>query len=233
MVFVSTDLPPTAKGSFTLATDGVATKVESDEFIQIDGLKRYELSAYLKQDNPAAATDINDGYAYFGVVCYDREQQRIEPWHVNERAGTRTVLFEDLKPGDTVMHVRTAANWADPTTITDPRNNHRRPSSSGTTWTRAARSGSRGRTRATASTATTAGPAYSSDRRRRDHTPRALRGTGAPTRDRRRATRTPVGATCTAGTGRCPEHGPRSTGTCRATRRDQRRETGSGRAPCT
>ena len=48
----------------------------------------------------------------------------IQPWHVNERAGTRTVLYEDLKPGDTVMHVRTAAGWMDPATITDPRNNH-------------------------------------------------------------------------------------------------------------
>lgn len=68
------------------------------EFIAIDPSQIYELSYYIKNS-------YDSSIIYDYIDCYDVDKIQIRPMHVMYVKGSLTTLAEDLKPGDTVIHV--------------------------------------------------------------------------------------------------------------------------------
>lgn len=68
------------------------------EFIAIDPSQIYELSYYIKSSDDSSVI-----YDY--IDCYDVDKIQIRSMHVMYVKGSLTTLAEDLKPGDTVIHV--------------------------------------------------------------------------------------------------------------------------------
>lgn len=68
------------------------------EFIAIDPSQIYELSYYIKNS-------YDSSIIYDYIDCYDVDKIQIRSMHVMYVKGSLTTLAEDLKPGDTVIHV--------------------------------------------------------------------------------------------------------------------------------
>lgn len=73
-------------------------------FIEINPGGTYEQSIDMKTDN------INAEY-YAGLAEYDIDKNRIRTFHVMWISNTTTELTQDLKNGDTVVHLKDLTNW--------------------------------------------------------------------------------------------------------------------------
>lgn len=102
--FDKVDAPAGTGGSFkSPATMGT---LFSDEFIPLDPSKKYKFSISAKQTGTATTA-----YAYTGLAPYDINKYSIAPSNYMYQNNTTTTLAADLKPGDTVMYLTSAANW--------------------------------------------------------------------------------------------------------------------------
>lgn len=82
------------------------TGVWTDEPIIVDVNQTYRLSVMAKS-NPHVA----GAHAYFGIIAFDADDKLISaPYHMYQ-ANTLTTLAADLKNGDTVIQLTSAANW--------------------------------------------------------------------------------------------------------------------------
>lgn len=94
---------PTGLGAFSVSEYNT-TKL-SDTYIPVDTSKTYRFKYAVRQAGTAGASTL-------GLLSsYDIDQQWIGSEHCMFQAGTHTVLAQDLDPGDTVVHLASAANW--------------------------------------------------------------------------------------------------------------------------
>lgn len=92
-----------ANGSFT--TNSPTSTKNIDEFIPVNPDLTYEMSHYIKE-NPVV------GSKFYGfVLCHDCDDMVINSQHTMYRADTLTTLRQDLKNGDTEVHLLDAVNW--------------------------------------------------------------------------------------------------------------------------
>lgn len=94
---------PTGLGSFVVP---FVNLIIGDELIPVDPLKYYKLSYYIRQKSAGVV-----GYTYGLVAPYDVDGLQILPFFYMARPSTLTTLAADLKSGDTVMQLTSAANW--------------------------------------------------------------------------------------------------------------------------
>jgi hypothetical protein len=90
-----------SNGSFRYYGSG--TKF-TDEFMPVNPELPYKLSMFAKTANGV-------GRYYAMVVCFDVDNQEITAKHHMYRANTLTTLSQELKNGDTVVHLTDASNW--------------------------------------------------------------------------------------------------------------------------
>ena len=83
---------------------GPTTSCGSLNLIQIDVNKKYEISMYVKSNE-------SESEIYSGFVEYDIDEKRIYEWNVIAGKDTLTYLTEDLKKGDTVVHLNDVSNF--------------------------------------------------------------------------------------------------------------------------
>lgn len=76
----------------------------TDEFIPIDPSQTYSLSYYIKNSNSKMIM-------YDFINCYDIDKKEIHCKYILYVKGSTTTLSEDLKPGDTVMHLTDASGF--------------------------------------------------------------------------------------------------------------------------
>jgi hypothetical protein len=96
---------PVGGGCFIPPQDN-ATRT-NDELIPVDLTRRYTVRAAVRQKGtPAEAARF-----YLGLACYDVDGLAVTAQHYMFQTGTTTTLAADLKPGDTVMYLTSAANW--------------------------------------------------------------------------------------------------------------------------
>ena len=89
------------------------TGFNSNEFIQVDPNKLYNLSGYFKSVGTSGLTSLT----YYGIDCYDSDYQQIGQYNTYHYVNTETVLSRDLNPGDTIMYVNNASNWKHTTDV--------------------------------------------------------------------------------------------------------------------
>lgn len=92
-----------AGGSFKDSTYN-ATRY-SDEFIPVNPMLSYSLSVYAKTYPSVGAK------YYTGISCSDVDKNPISAYHYMYFPNTLTMLAQELKPGDTVLYLTSAANW--------------------------------------------------------------------------------------------------------------------------
>ena len=97
------DKPVGTVGSFTLS--GVNIGI-GDEFIAVEPNRKYLFSYQAKQKASGVVANI-----YGFIAPYDIDKLQIQPVYYMAQANTLTTLAADLKPGDTVMQLTSAANW--------------------------------------------------------------------------------------------------------------------------
>lgn len=105
LTFDPTDAPTGSSGSF-LGTPGVYTQPLIDEFIPVDTSKSYRVSAFARQTGPA-----NSGTLYMTFRQWDAYGNEIRRGNTVFTPGTTTTLAAELKQGDTVMKLTSAAGW--------------------------------------------------------------------------------------------------------------------------
>lgn len=76
------------------------------EYVQLDQTKTNEYSVDVKADVTTGGLHIR-----FTIHLYDIDKNNITAETVMYGAGTTTTLAQDLNPGDTVVHLTSAANW--------------------------------------------------------------------------------------------------------------------------
>lgn len=91
-------------GSFTRDTITTNYYVFTDEFVPVNPDKRYTLRFDAKSQNGLATM-------YSMLVCYDVDKNEIRAADRHYVAGTLTTLSQDLKNGDTVVHLTDASSW--------------------------------------------------------------------------------------------------------------------------
>lgn len=97
------DKPVGTVGSFTLVN---ATMGSGNEFIAVEPNRKYLFSFQSRQKASGIVANI------FGFIApYDIDKLSIQPQHYMAQANTLTTLAVDLKPGDTVIQLTSAANW--------------------------------------------------------------------------------------------------------------------------
>lgn len=94
---------PAGAGSFTCP---VATSAVGDELIPVDPTRYYKLSYFIRQKTAGVVAN-----AYGYISPFDADGYQIYPSSYMARPNTLTTLAADLKPGDTVMQLTSAANW--------------------------------------------------------------------------------------------------------------------------
>jgi hypothetical protein len=92
------------KGSFKNST--YSASVFSDELIPVDGTRTYKLSLWAK-----STTHQVGAHAYFGINPYDIDGYSVATVYYMRVSGTDTTLAQAITPGDTVVHLTSAANW--------------------------------------------------------------------------------------------------------------------------
>lgn len=97
------DKPVGTVGSFTMSGINSAA---GNEFIAVEPNRKYLFSFQAKQKASGVAANI-----YGFIAPYDIDKLSIQPGHYMAQANTLTTLAADLKPGDTVMQLTSAANW--------------------------------------------------------------------------------------------------------------------------
>lgn len=94
---------PAGLGSFVIPS---VTVIMGDELIPVDSNKYYKYSYYIRQKTAGVVA-----YCYGLIAPYDADGLQIQPYHYMARPNTLTTLAADLKAGDTVMQLTSAANW--------------------------------------------------------------------------------------------------------------------------
>ena len=89
-------------GSFT--RDGGYANIATDEFFPVDPSKRYRFEFDMKSQN-------NTGTMYAMLMFYDVDKIAITAINGMFYAGTLTTLTQDLKKGDTVIHLADVSNY--------------------------------------------------------------------------------------------------------------------------
>lgn len=100
------------KGSFSRT--GVLNPGYSDESMPVDTGLTYELSLYAKEITGTPNTRF-----YAGLACVDVDNLSIQAYNTMFQPGTTTTLTQELKNGDTEIHVASLANWSDNTGTTN------------------------------------------------------------------------------------------------------------------
>lgn len=103
----TTDAPAGAKASFKAPTTASSTLIGS-QIIPIDPTKKYKFSLKARQTVPGTGSA---NTLYGALAPHDAFGMAIFPYHYMYQANTTTTLAADLKPGDTVMQLTSAANW--------------------------------------------------------------------------------------------------------------------------
>ena len=85
-------------------TTSTSTSVASGEYIPIDETKTYFQSATVKANNTTARY-------YIGFAEYDENKNFIDSYHVGYVSGSKTTLAKDIKAGDTVVYLTSAAGF--------------------------------------------------------------------------------------------------------------------------
>ncbi|TWT59616.1 choice-of-anchor Q domain-containing protein [Rubinisphaera italica] len=84
------------------------TTVIGDEFVAVNLDDDYVISGSAISSDPANSINRH----YFGFASYDVDHRFIAPWHVTQFAGSsQTRLTQELKNGDTVIHLDNVAGW--------------------------------------------------------------------------------------------------------------------------
>lgn len=91
-------------GSFTYPTKSKYVTVFSDEFIPVNTNKRYTLTLDMKSENGLAEM-------YGFLSFYDSDKNIIASMHHGYVSGTLTTLTQELKNGDTVVHLSDVSKW--------------------------------------------------------------------------------------------------------------------------
>ncbi len=99
----NTDLPEGTAGCF----HAVANTIWHDEPIAVDVGKTYEAEVWYRVKSANTST------VRFSVCCFDVDDKEINAISSTYGVGTLTELTQDLKPGDTVVHLAdlSGANW--------------------------------------------------------------------------------------------------------------------------
>lgn len=99
----NTDLPEGTAGCF----HAVANTIWHDEPIAVDVGKTYEAEVWYRVKSADTST------VRFSVCCFDVDDKEIQAIFSTYGVGTLTELTQDLKPGDTVVHLAdlSGANW--------------------------------------------------------------------------------------------------------------------------
>ena len=96
--------------SFSLNCQGNINNCKSQEYIQVDTNKKYEISMYIK-------ANVGNERMYSGIMEYDVDKRIIGSEQIMYIPDTLTYLTEDLKNGDTVVHLNDVSKFED-TTLT-------------------------------------------------------------------------------------------------------------------
>ena len=76
------------------------------EYVQLDQTKVNEYSVDVKAEVTTGKIDVR-----FTILFYDIDKKSIQAEHIMYFGNTTTTLSQDLNPGDTVVHLTSAANW--------------------------------------------------------------------------------------------------------------------------
>lgn len=87
---------------------GYSSEKRTAEFIPIDPSQTYELSYYIKNSSSKSLT-------YDFLDCCDIDKNVIHVKHVKYVDGSTTTLAEDLKPGDTIVHLTDVSGFDEKT----------------------------------------------------------------------------------------------------------------------
>lgn len=101
--FEGADVPPGLLGAFRETTFSIARF--NDEFIAVNPNLTYRLEFMIK-----AAVSAGQKH-YLGLVCYDVDNLKIDPWHWLVKPGTETTLAQPYTPGDSVIYLTDATGW--------------------------------------------------------------------------------------------------------------------------
>lgn len=97
-------------GSFTYPYESGSPTMCTDEYFPVNPDKNYLFSLYAKSTTTS--------YWYSFVNMYDVDKNTISNTHVNFISGSTTTLSQDLKNGDTVVHLSSLNGWNTTTTAT-------------------------------------------------------------------------------------------------------------------
>ena len=110
--FDPTDAPDGIRGSFVPPAYG--HQMQASELVPVNPANRYSLRYWARQ-RIEGAMDLG---RYYSVLSpYDAYGSVIVPYNYCYQPGTTTVLAADLAPGDTTVHLDSAANWYNGTTF--------------------------------------------------------------------------------------------------------------------
>ncbi|MEG0872990.1 MAG: hypothetical protein RSG48_03395, partial [Clostridia bacterium] len=96
----------TNRGSSFSITSSWIEALYLGNYVEVNPTKAYTLSADFKANNI-------DSVFFAGLVEFDSDKMRISPLNVMYTEKTLTYLTEDLKNGDTVVHLNDISNWLD------------------------------------------------------------------------------------------------------------------------
>ena len=86
------------------STSSTSSSIAATDYIPIDTTKKYVVSVDIKSSEPNAVY-------YIGFYEYDVSKNQISASNVMYLNNTLTTLSQDLKNGDTVVHLTSLANW--------------------------------------------------------------------------------------------------------------------------
>lgn len=97
-----------------LVKNGASTAVANDEYVPVAKGKLYRLTYDLKPNYDFSTSGPNpsgiNGFLPY-IDQYDVDKNKINDYNTNYKAGTLVYLTQDLKSGDTTMHLSDASGW--------------------------------------------------------------------------------------------------------------------------
>jgi hypothetical protein len=94
-------------------TGGESQSIQSNQFLPVDPGRTYALAGWAKSGDEFGERYLPTNRQSFGYASYDVDYQQILPQHVLRFAGAAdTSLAAPLNPGDTVVHLASAAGWS-------------------------------------------------------------------------------------------------------------------------